>query len=53
MDHSNALEENGGMLAEALKASWLPKVGQGWFFRAESFRFSVARYSTGPLWKTE
>jgi len=26
-----------------LKASWLPKVGQGWFFRAESF-FSVARY---------
>ena len=43
MDHSNALEENGGLLAEALKASWLPKVGQGWFFRAESF-FSVARY---------
>ena len=26
-----------------MKASWLPKVGQGWFFRAESF-FSVARY---------
>src|SRR3954449_10629693 len=43
MDHSNALEENGGLLAEALKASWLPKIGQGWFFRAESF-FSVARY---------
>ena len=43
VDHSNALEENGGLLAEALKASWLPKVGQGWFFRAESF-FSVARY---------
>jgi predicted ATPase len=43
VDHSNALEENGGLLAEAMKASWLPKVGQGWFFRAESF-FSVARY---------
>jgi len=43
VDHSNALEENGGLLAEALRASWLPKVGQGWFFRAESF-FSVARY---------
>jgi predicted ATPase len=43
VDHSNALEENGGLLAAALKASWLPKVGQGWFFRAESF-FSVARY---------
>jgi predicted ATPase len=43
VDHSNALEENGGLLAEAMKASWLPKVGRGWFFRAESF-FSVARY---------
>ena len=43
VDHSDALEENGGLLAEALRASWLPKVGQGWFFRAESF-FSVARY---------
>lgn len=43
VDHSNALEQNGGRLAEVLKASWLPKVGRGWFFRAESF-FSVARY---------
>jgi predicted ATPase len=43
IDHSNALEENGGLLAGAMKASWLPKIGQGWFFRAESF-FSVARY---------
>src|SRR3954454_19781353 len=42
-EHRNALEENGGLLAQALKASWLPKVGRGWFFRAESF-FSVARY---------
>lgn len=43
LDHSNALEENGGLLAQAMRASWLPKVGRGWFFRAESF-FSVARY---------
>lgn len=43
VDSSNALEVGGGGLARALKASWLPKVGQGWFFRAESF-FSVARY---------
>ena len=27
----------------ALRASWLPKITNGWFFRAESF-FSVARY---------
>jgi predicted ATPase len=33
----------GGELSEALRASWLPKVTNGWFFRAESF-FSVARY---------
>ena len=32
-----------GRLSEALRASWLPKVTTGWFFRAESF-FSVARY---------
>ena len=43
MDHSHALAESGGLLVQALKASWLPKVSQGWFFRAESF-FSVARY---------
>lgn len=43
LDHSNALASNGDLLAGALRASWLPKVGQGWFFRAESF-FSVARY---------
>jgi predicted ATPase len=43
VDHSSAIERGGGALAAALKASWLPKVGQGWFFRAESF-FTVARY---------
>jgi len=43
VDHSRAVERGGGDLAEALRASWLPKVDQGWFFRAESF-FSVARY---------
>ena len=27
----------GGQLSTALRASWLPKVTNGWFFRAESF----------------
>ena len=43
VDHSRALEAMGGSLAQALRASWLPKITNGWFFRAESF-FSVARY---------
>jgi len=43
VDHSNALEKMGGQLSRALRASWLPKITNGWFFRAESF-FSVARY---------
>ena len=43
VDHSDAIEATGGYLSKALRASWLPKVTNGWFFRAESF-FSVARY---------
>jgi predicted ATPase len=43
VDHSEALEVMGGALSKALRASWLPKITNGWFFRAESF-FSVARY---------
>jgi predicted ATPase len=43
VDHSQALEKMGGTLSQALRASWLPKITQGCFFRAESF-FSVARY---------
>lgn len=43
VDHSRAVETMGGGLSNALRASWLPKVTRGWFFRAESF-FSVARY---------
>ena len=43
VDHSGAVERSGGALVAALKASWLPRVTQGWFFKAESF-FSVARY---------
>jgi predicted ATPase len=43
VDHSDAIEAMGGELSEALRASWLPKITNGWFFRAESF-FSVARY---------
>jgi predicted ATPase len=43
VDHSAAIEATGGRLADALRASWLPKITTGWFFKAESF-FSVARY---------
>jgi len=43
VDHSQAVEAMGGRLSRALRASWLPKITNGWFFRAESF-FSVARY---------
>jgi predicted ATPase len=43
VDHSAAIEITGGRLASALRASWLPKITSGWFFKAESF-FSVARY---------
>jgi predicted ATPase len=43
VDHSMAIEAMGGKLSTALRASWLPKITNGWFFRAESF-FSVARY---------
>lgn len=42
-DHSHAIEVMGGDLAQALRASWLPRITTGWFFRAESF-FTVARY---------
>ena len=43
VDHSRAIEVMGSSLAKALRASWLPKITNGWFFRAESF-FTVARY---------
>ena len=43
VDHSQAIDQSGAALADALRAGWLPKVTAGWFFRAETF-FSVARY---------
>jgi predicted ATPase len=43
VDHSNARDVSGSDLSQALRAAWLPKVTEGWFFRAESF-FSVAGY---------
>jgi predicted ATPase len=43
VDHARALESGGGGMADALRASWLPKIGTGWFFRAETF-FSLSRY---------
>jgi predicted ATPase len=43
VDHSAAIEATAEPLGKALRAAWLPKLSNGWFFRAESF-FSVARY---------
>src|ERR1700761_4771379 len=43
VDHTGAIERVGGSLAQGLRASWLPRISHGWFFKAESF-FSVARY---------
>ena len=43
VDHSDAARTWAGSFRRPLRASWLPKVTNGWFFRAESF-FSVARY---------
>lgn len=43
VDHSNAIDKSGSELAAVLRAGWLPKVTNGWFFKAETF-FSVARY---------
>lgn len=42
VDHSAALEKPADSLGASLRASWLPKITNGWFFKAESF-FSVAR----------
>lgn len=43
VDHSKAIDKSGAELADVFRAGWLPKVTNGWFFKAESF-FSVARY---------
>ncbi len=43
VDHERAIDKSGSLLADSLRAGWLPKVTNGWFFRAETF-FSVARY---------
>ena len=43
VDHSPALDKSGTELADAFRAGWLPKVTNGWFFKAESF-FGVARH---------
>lgn len=43
VDHSDAIEISGTQLSVALRASWMPKITNGWFFKAESF-FTVARY---------
>jgi predicted ATPase len=52
VDHSRALEKMGGQLSEVLRASWLPKITNGWFFRAESFFFGRQISRRGrPGWR--
>lgn len=43
VERSAASGEDAARLGQLLKASWLPQIKRGWFFRAETF-FSVARY---------
>lgn len=43
VNHERAIDRSGAALGDALRGGWLPKVTDGWFFRAETF-FSVARY---------
>jgi len=43
VDHSASLEKSADLLGSAFRASWLPKITKGWFFKAESF-FAIARY---------
>ena len=43
VNHENALDKSGAGLADVLRAGWLPRITDGWFFKAETF-FSVARY---------
>lgn len=43
VERSDISGGDGGVLADALRAAWLPKIGNGFFFRAETF-FSLARY---------
>lgn len=40
---SDLSAKDGGELADILRAAWLPKIGNGFFFRAETF-FSLLRY---------
>ena len=43
VERSDISGSDGGLLVDALRAAWLPKVGRGFFFRAETF-FTLARY---------
>lgn len=49
VSHEGALDVSGAAIGEHLRASWLPKVVHGWFFKAETF-WAVARYldAAGP-----
>ncbi len=43
VDRSTFSGDDAGRLGDLLKAGWLPRIRQGWFFRAETFH-SVASY---------
>ncbi len=43
VERSDISGSDGGLLVDALRAAWLPKVGRAFFFRAETF-FTLARY---------
>lgn len=47
-DHAHAVAGNDGGLASALRFSWLPKVTNGFFFRAESF-FGYSQWLDGMI----
>ena len=49
VDHSSAIDRNGGDLGKALRAAWLPKVTRGWFFRAETFFPSPGTSTMQPV----
>lgn len=42
-DHRPSLDDGENILASSLRLSWLPKISNGFFFRAESF-FNLASY---------
>ena len=49
VDHSKALEQMGGQLSKALRASWLPRITRGWF-SAPRASFRLRDIRTRSTW---